>query len=648
METAAPPVATAAPNPAESPTVPGGAADASLPQTAVDRPDRSAELVDPSKLPLQTKGRYIVDKWHYRVKWACINYAGAYFTSHVVGGLNKQPLASIARTISEMGFNCVRLPYSTQGWATNPIIDDSHVAANPQLQGGKHFREVFKATVDGLTDAGLMVIINNHNSKSGWCCTVDQDEGFWHVPEYNESQWIESLTGLAQMFKDNQLVVAFDVRNEPHDIRWKYLTWGDGNPDTDWAAAATRAGNAVLDVNPNLLIVVSALCFCMDLGPIKQYPIKLRFDNRVVYEVHNYIEFQLATLVTNNFMSWTAIQRLCWSVMVVLVSIVLLCTNVWLKLGKPLPPKGGRTMTFFAWYSFVCLLVLCLLAAMYSFYKLYCNYYARTFLVYMTTIAAGCLACGITGLAIGIFRWRRAVAILEELEEESVEGEDSDDKETFILRDHQLAQHGSTLSHGEIGESHWDSLHMAHAALLAKGGKPCTEGSVPWDRGLCCGLQLCCGSGLLTIVVAAICLYAHLADSYFYLQITFDHKWAFALDEGHPYTAPVWLGEFGQATRGRYWKHLMSYMATRDLDFAYWPLNGDKLSTGYFDKSGQWIDFDSPRWEDEAFGMLEGDYKTVRHPWKLLDLQAIMPSPAGWVPDSYPCDRRVLGNACGG
>lgn len=70
----------------------------------------------------------------------------------------------------------------------------------------------------------------------------------------------------------NPLVVAFDIRNEPHDVPARHMTWGDGNPATDWAYAAERAGDAILDVNPDLLIVVSALCFCMDLRPVKAHP----------------------------------------------------------------------------------------------------------------------------------------------------------------------------------------------------------------------------------------------------------------------------------------------------------------------------------------------------------------------------------------
>src|SRR5919198_985739 len=50
---------------------------------------------------------------------------------------------------------------------------------------------------------------------------------------------------------------GIDLHNEPHD----QATWGDSNRATDWRLAAERAGNAVLRVNPHLLIFVEGVQF---------------------------------------------------------------------------------------------------------------------------------------------------------------------------------------------------------------------------------------------------------------------------------------------------------------------------------------------------------------------------------------------------
>ena len=50
-------------------------------------------------------------------------------------------------------------------------------------------------------------------------------------------------------------VYGADLHNQPHGE----ATWGDGNMSTDWRLAAERAGNAILAINPDWLIVVEGI-----------------------------------------------------------------------------------------------------------------------------------------------------------------------------------------------------------------------------------------------------------------------------------------------------------------------------------------------------------------------------------------------------
>ena len=70
------------------------------------------------------------------------------------------------------------------------FYQDSRVSANPELEG-KTAMEVFDATVEGLTNEGLIVILNNHNSKAGWCCSEQDGEGLWYTHDYPEDMWID-------------------------------------------------------------------------------------------------------------------------------------------------------------------------------------------------------------------------------------------------------------------------------------------------------------------------------------------------------------------------------------------------------------------------------------------------------------------------
>ena len=43
-----------------------------------------------------------------------------------------------------------------------------------------------------LTDAKLIVLLNNHISTAQWCCP--SDEGLWYTDEYPEEMWIQGFT----------------------------------------------------------------------------------------------------------------------------------------------------------------------------------------------------------------------------------------------------------------------------------------------------------------------------------------------------------------------------------------------------------------------------------------------------------------------
>jgi len=102
---------------------------------------------------------------------------------------------------------------------------------------------------------------------------------------------------------DNKFVIASDLRNEiRHDaVHGGRATWGWGG-DNDWHAAATKAGNAILEVNPDQLIIVEGLMYAFMLEQIRWLPIELAVPNRLVYSFHIYDHFPVEWKITNQ---WT-------------------------------------------------------------------------------------------------------------------------------------------------------------------------------------------------------------------------------------------------------------------------------------------------------------------------------------------------------
>ncbi|WP_423137456.1 cellulase family glycosylhydrolase [Microbacterium sp. HMH0099] len=187
--------------------------------------------------------------------------------------------------IAAMGFNTIRLPFSNQCLAASSAsaIDPN---INPDLMTLTPLQLMDKV-IERSRAHGLSVILDRHRPGS------DAQSQLWYTSAYSEQRWIDDWKMLAARYKNDSTVIGVDLHNEPNGP----ACWGCGDPARDWAAAATRAGNAVLSVNPNLLIVVEGVDRQNDgtytwwgggLKDARTTPITLSVPNRVVYSPHDY------------------------------------------------------------------------------------------------------------------------------------------------------------------------------------------------------------------------------------------------------------------------------------------------------------------------------------------------------------------------
>lgn len=273
-----------------SPSPPPAAAPSPGPTSApVTRPDDPARPLP--ALPLRTEGRYIVDAKGKRFKLASVNWYGAEERDFVVAGLDRAPLATIAKQIQAAGFNSVRLPWSNELVETNPVVAAARVAANPSL-AGKRALDVLDAVIAALAHEGLVVILDNHTSRADWCCTTSDGNGLWFTDAYPESRWTADWRTIVKRYAAQPAVVGADLRNELRAMPdGRKATWGGPDPALDWRAGAKRGADAVLDENPKLLVIVEGLEYATDLGGAYAKPLVLSVPNRLVYSAHDYSWF---------------------------------------------------------------------------------------------------------------------------------------------------------------------------------------------------------------------------------------------------------------------------------------------------------------------------------------------------------------------
>ena len=239
----------------------------------------------PGSETLRAVGGQIVDSSGEPVRITGINWFGFETQELAPHGLHLRSMDSMLDQVAELGFNALRVPFATQMFDPGATAGGIDFNLNPDLMG-KTPPEILDILVDKAGARGLRIILDRHRPDAN-----GQSE-LWYTDQYPEERWISDWVALAERYRDNPVVIAFDLHNEPHGA----ATWGDAVEATDWRAAATRAGDAILAAHPDILIVVEGIESHDDqyywwggnLRGAAGAPVELAVPERLVYSAHDY------------------------------------------------------------------------------------------------------------------------------------------------------------------------------------------------------------------------------------------------------------------------------------------------------------------------------------------------------------------------
>lgn len=243
-----------------------------------------------------TEGNRILDTHNRPIRISGMNWSGFETRQTVPGGLDAQDYRAILRTIKQSGYNTVRIPFSNEMVET-PSVPDHVSFSNGSGSINTDLRdltslEILDKIVAYSGKIGLKIILDNHRSEAG---SSAQESGLWYTTQFPESAWIEDWTSLTRRYQNNSTVIGMDLRNEPHNAEKGGSCWDCGGTN-DWHRAAQRVGNAILAVNPHLLIFVEGVDSYADdtywwggnLEGVRRSPVHLSIPNHLVYSAHEY------------------------------------------------------------------------------------------------------------------------------------------------------------------------------------------------------------------------------------------------------------------------------------------------------------------------------------------------------------------------
>ncbi|GAB3434560.1 cellulase family glycosylhydrolase [Flindersiella endophytica] len=232
-----------------------------------------------------TNGRQLLDAANQPVRMTGINWFGFETSNYVPHGLWTRGYRDMLDQMKSLSYNTLRLPYASQLFDAGSTPNSIDFNKNPDLQGLSGI-QIMDKIIDYAGQIGMKVVLDRHRPDSG------SQSALWYTSQYPETRWISDWQMLARRYAGNTTVIGADLHNEPHAP----ACWGCGDQATDWRLAAERAGNAILSVNSNWLIIVEGVdnyngdgnWWGGNLQGVRTAPVRLNVANRLVYSPHDY------------------------------------------------------------------------------------------------------------------------------------------------------------------------------------------------------------------------------------------------------------------------------------------------------------------------------------------------------------------------
>ncbi len=250
---------------------------------------------------IHAKGSRLYDMNGNEVWITGANWFGFNCSENCAHGLYARDVDDMLQTIADHGINTLRLPISSEllvSWMNgkpNPVssvqasytppVDE--VGEDGKVTPAGYYTNINKDFVesDGKTLKNSMEIfdiIMQKCKKYGIKAFIDV-----HSPDANNSGhnyelwygkagvstkvWIDSLTWIAEKYANDDTLIGYDLKNEPHGKRgYKGDTcpsdiakWDGSKDENNWAYAAKQCADSILKVNPHALIFIEG---------VEQYP----------------------------------------------------------------------------------------------------------------------------------------------------------------------------------------------------------------------------------------------------------------------------------------------------------------------------------------------------------------------------------------
>ncbi|MBR6477178.1 MAG: cellulase family glycosylhydrolase [Lachnospiraceae bacterium] len=263
---------------------------------------------------LHTDGRRILDKDGKQVWLTGVNWFGYNTGTNTFDGLWNSRMDTTVKAIADHGFNLIRVPFSAQlinEWAAGTYPQANFNQAYNTAMTKMNSLEIFDYFLALAEASGIKVMIDIHSAETN---AAGHNVNLWFTDKVSVEQYYAALEWMAERYKNNDTIIAYDLKNEPHGKPYEgnaAAIWNNSKQANNWKYVAETAASKVLAKNPNVLILVEGTeiypknskgdysstdekdyyfnWWGGNLRAVKDFPIDLgKYQDKLVYSPHDY------------------------------------------------------------------------------------------------------------------------------------------------------------------------------------------------------------------------------------------------------------------------------------------------------------------------------------------------------------------------
>ncbi|MBQ9809127.1 MAG: glycoside hydrolase family 5 protein [Ruminococcus sp.] len=262
---------------------------------------------------LHAVGSRLYDKNGNEVWLTGANWFGLNCTENVPHGLYARDVDDMLQDVANHGINIIRFPISTElllSWMDGEPLPVSSIQAsyNPPTdvvgedgtvtkagtygninkdfvkedgKTEKNSMEIFDIIMQKCKKYGIKALIDVHSPASHnsghnynlWYYEPTADDadnmatGHFSGEQITWDDWVDSITWLAEKYKNDDTIIAYDLKNEPHGKRLysgsecpaSMAKWDNSTDKNNWRYSAEECAKSILGVNPNALILIEGI-----------------------------------------------------------------------------------------------------------------------------------------------------------------------------------------------------------------------------------------------------------------------------------------------------------------------------------------------------------------------------------------------------